>query len=494
MAADANYGSFFDRAVQLADAIKQFVENDSFIIVASHHDADGLSAAGIIGATLLRAKARFTLRIVEELREDILNEISATKPDLVILTDIGSGYLDLLSSYLAAKAILVLDHHALNGRAPTEVLQLNPHEFGIDGARLVSASGVSYFVAKRVSARNLDLSALGVVGALGDMQDKNQKRSLMGLNEYLVQDAVSSGSVKVDSDLVLYGRETRPIHRALAYTTTPYLPDLSGREDNCLALLSTIGIRIKDNDRFRTLANLSQEEKQRLVNAIISHLSSIGFKSSVVLDMVESVYTLVNEPAGSPTRDAREYAALLNACGRTGNPSVGISVALGDRRTALDEANEVVTNYRRALANYMEWLTKTPEAVQKFRSIWVVRGENQIQESMTGAFSSILSSAGSLSSDHAIIVLTRAKDSGIKLSARAPPKLLKLGVNLGVALSVTAEKYAGFGGGHDVAAGAHIRVEDPSSFLQELDEFILGQMQGTVGSRNHNQLLPSTFR
>lgn len=482
MAADPNYDAFLDRAKQVASAIKEHIQNDSFIMAVSHHDADGLSAAGIMGAVLSRAKTRFTIRIVEEIREDIVAEISTTKPDLAILTDLGSGYLDLLGTQLEAKAIVVLDHHPPTGTASNKILQLNPHEFGIDGARLVSAAGVSYFVAKQVTDRNADLSALAVVGALGDMQDKNEKRSLMGLNELLVEDGVSAGNLKVDSDLVLYGRETRPIHRALAYTTTPYLPDLSGREDNCLALLSSAGIQIKTGDRFRTLADLTQEEKQKLVNAIISHLSSIGFQSSVVLDMVGTVYTLVNEPAGSPTRDGREYASLLNACGRTGNPSIGISVGLGDRRIALEEANEVVSSYRKTLANYMDWLTKTPNAVQKLKSIWVIRGENTIQESMTGAFSSILSSAGSLSLDHAIIVLTRAKDNGIKLSARAPPKLLKLGVNLGAALNATTKKYSGFGGGHNVAAGAHIKVEDPMPFLRELDEAIFGQMQGTFGN------------
>jgi RecJ-like exonuclease len=304
----------------------------------------------------------------------------------------------------------------------------------------------------------------------------------MGLNEILVEDAVSSGNVKVDTDLVVYGRETRPIHRSLAYTTTPYMPNLSGREDNCLTLLSNAGIRLKDGDRFRTIADLTQDEKQKLLNAIMSHLNSIGFQSSVVLDMVGSVYTLVNEPPGGPTRDAREFSALLNACGRTGNPSIGVSVGMGDRKTALDEANEVVTTYRKTLATYMEWLTKSPEAIQKFKVIWVIRGENQIQESMTGAFSSIISSAGNLSADNAIIVLTKAKDGGIKLSARAPPKLLKMGMNLGSALSTTAKKYSGFGGGHNVAAGAHIKVDEPTQFLQELDQALLDQMKQNHGS------------
>lgn len=482
MSTNVSYDAFLARAKEISSVIKENIQADSFFTVISHHDADGLSSAGIIGSALSRASTRFTIRIVEELREDILDEINKTGPEAVIFADIGSGYLDLLSTHLNAKTSFVLDHHPPNAQIPRNMAQLNPHEFGIDGAKLVSAAGVSYFVARELSEQNKDLSAIAVVGALGDMQDRNERRALAGMNELIVEDGVASGNVRVDSDLVLYGRETRPIHRALAYTTTPYLPNLSGREDNCLALLSTNGIRLKEGDRFRTIADLSQDEKQKLLNAIISYLTSIGFQSNVVLEMVGTVYTLVNEPAGSPTRDGREFSALLNACGRTGNPSIGISVGLGDRKTALEEANDVVTIYRKTLAGYMEWLTKSPEAIQKFASVWVVRGENEIEDSMTGAFSSILSSAGNLSPDHALIVLTRSKEGGIKLSARAPPKLLKLGINLGAALSNVSKKYGGFGGGHNVAAGAHIRIEDPSEFLKELDTALLAQMKSDVGS------------
>jgi len=316
------------------------------------------------------------------------------------------------------------------------------------------------------------------------MQDKNEKRALIGMNEILVEDGIASGTVRVDQDLVLYGRETRPIHRALAYTTTPYLPNLSGREDNCLTLLSNSGIPVKDGDRFRTVADLSQDEKKKILDAIIGYLVSIDFQTSVVKDLIGTVYTLTNEPPGSPTRDAREYSAMLNACGRTENPSIGISVGLGDRKTALQEAIEVVASYRKILASYMEWLTNTPDAIQKFKTIWVIRGENQIQDTMTGAFSSIISSAGNLSQDSAIIVLTKSKEGGIKLSARAPPKLLKAGVNLGAALSAVSKKYSGFGGGHNVAAGAHIRVEDPVEFLQDLDEAIQAQMDTRDSGQN----------
>jgi len=480
LAADGQIEAFLLRAQEAAEVLSKHLQAEAAFTAISHNDADGLSSAGIVGAMLARGGSRFKLRIVEELREDIVDEISAGHPDIVVFTDIGSGYSELVNSRLDAKQVVVLDHHPPDGMAGPKITQVNPHEFGIDGATRVSAAGVAYLVARAVDEANKDLSTLGIVGALGDMQDKNEARALTGLNELIVNDAVSSGSAQVNSDLVLYGRETRPVFRALAYTTSPYLPNLSGREDNCLLLLSQAGIPLKDGDRFRTVADLSQDEKQKLLNAIISFLTSQKLPSNVVLDMVGTVYTFINEPPGSPTRDAREYSALLNACGRTGNPSIGVSIGLGDRGSALTEANEIVVGYRKTLAGYMEWLTKSPDAIQKFKVIWAIRGENQIQESMTGAFSSIISSAGNLTPDHAIIVVTKAKDGGIKLSARAPAKLLQRGMNLGAALNVTAKKYDGFGGGHNVAAGAHIKTDDPVPFLEELDQALSSQLKPDV--------------
>jgi len=182
MAFEGNRKAFLERANAVANVIKDNIQKDSFFVAVSHHDADGLSSAGIMGSALTRTNARFTLRIVEELREDIVNEISKTKPDIAIFTDIGSGYLDLLNSHLEAKTAIILDHHPPNAEAPGQIMQLNPHEFGIDGATKVSAAGVTYLVARAMSQNNKDLSALGIVGALGDMQDKNEKRALMGLN------------------------------------------------------------------------------------------------------------------------------------------------------------------------------------------------------------------------------------------------------------------------------------------------------------------------
>jgi RecJ-like exonuclease len=465
------------RAAEASEILRDKASLGSKILLLSHYDADGLAAAGIMGSSLARIRAYFQLRVIKELDLGTLDEALRSAPDLLVLTDIGSGYLDSLTKVAREHEILVIDHHPPTGNPPEKVFQVNPHEFKVDGATEISAAGLAYFVARKMSASNNDLSALAVVGALGDMQDKNNERRLRGPNELAVQDGIVCGCLKTDKDLLLFGRETRPIHRALALTTTPYLPYLTGEEDNCTALLASHKIPLKVGERWRTASDLSREEKQTLLSAIVELLVSKGFKGSKAVELIGTVYTITNEPLGSPTRDAREFSSMLNACGRTGRQGLAVSVCFGERGAILEEVQQVIANYRKTLAEYMEWLTGTPSAVMELKAVCVVRGEDKIAENMTGAFSSILSSAGHLNPNKATIVGARSRDGGVKISARAPEVLLKKGVDLGLALQKASAAFGGFGGGHNVAAGAHIPSTNPEEFYRMVDSLILEQMK-----------------
>jgi len=465
------------RAAEAAGILKDRASHGSKILLLSHYDADGLSAVGIMGSSLARIKANFLLRVIKELDPETLDEALRCEPDLLVLTDIGSGYLDGLARTAEEHEVVIIDHHPPTGTAAQRVVQVNPHEFGIDGATQISAAGLAYLVARKLSPMNVDLSVLAVVGALGDMQDKNNERRLRGPNELAVQDAVSCGCIKTDKDLLFFGRETRPIHRALALTTTPYLPHLSGEEDNCTALLVAHKIPLKVGERWRTTSDLSREEKQTRLSAIVELLVSKGFKGNKALELIGTVYTITNEPAGSPTRDAREFSSMLNACGRMDRQGLAVSICLGERGIVLDEVQELIASYRKTLAEYMDWLAETPSAILELETVCVVRGEDKIGENMTGAFSSILSSAGHLKPNKATIVAARSRDGGVKISARAPEILLKKGVDLGLALQKAAATLGGFGGGHNVAAGAHIQTANPEDLYRMIDNLILGQMK-----------------
>ncbi len=473
---------FLDSAEHAAKAILETAKEDGFIHVFSHLDADGIAAAGIIAKALFRLDARFRVRITQWIEDRIVGEILADKPQLAIFTDLGSGYVDLLNEKLASFKIVILDHHQIVGKESGNFVHVNPHLHGVDGAREISGSGVAYYVAKAMDKVNVDLAPIAVVGALGDMQDKYDQRMLSGLNEKIVEDATGSGLLTVEKDLIFFGRETRPIHKTLASTTSPFIPGISGEEDKSLAFLANLDIKPRHGDKWRALRDLSEEEKKRLCSALADYLLSKGLHYEVS-NLIGHVYILNHEEPWTPLRDAREFAVLLNSTGRMDRSSLGIAVCMGDRGLALEGANKVLEDYRRTINKYLGWIMEKPERVRECENIYVVCGENFIDDKIIGAISSILT--GSLPNpEKPLIAYANLEDEGLaKISARTMDTMVNKGVNLGEVMQVASEKFHGKGGGHNVAAGAQVPVEDISDFISTVNELIGKQLKGEkIGS------------
>jgi RecJ-like exonuclease len=477
---------FLASAARAAEAILETVKKDGFIHVFSHLDADGVAAAGIMGKALFKLDARFRLRVTQWIDEKIIGEIISDKPQLVVLTDFGSGYLDLLNEKVPGFKVLILDHHQVTGDVENgNFIQVNPHMHGIDGATEVSGSGVAYFVAKAVSAENVDLAPIALVGALGDLQDKNEQRQLGGLNAIIVEDAVAAKLVTVEKDLTFFGRETRPIHRALAATTSPFIPGISGEEDKSLAFLDSLDIKPKEGDRWRALRDLTEDEKKKLSSALADYLISRGLHSEVE-NLIGNVYVLAKEEPWTPLRDAREFALVLNSTGRLDRPSLGIAICMGDRAAALEEANKVLEDYRKSISTYLGWVMEKPERMKEFEHIYVVYGETFINEKIIGTISSILVSGLEHPEKPLIAYANIIEENAAKFSARTTDMALSKGVNLGNVMHVASEKYGGKGGGHNVAAGAQVPIDQIENFINTVNDLIGKQLKGEKVGSNHN--------
>jgi single-stranded-DNA-specific exonuclease len=479
-----NVAAFLNSATKASEAILETVKQDGFIHVFSHLDADGVAAAGIIGKALLRLDAKFRIRITQWIEERIAGEILADKPDLIIFTDLGSGYLDLLNQKLRDFRIVILDHHQTVGEESDNLVHVNPHLYGIDGAKDISGSGVAYFVAKAVDKVNVDLSPVAVVGALGDIQDKYDQRMLGGLNEKIVQDATEAGLLTVEKDLIFFGRETRPIHRTLASTTSPYIPGISGEEDKSLAFLASLDIKPRDGDKWRALRDLSDDEKKRLCSALADYLLSKGLHYEVS-SLIGHVYVLNREESWTQLRDAREFSVLLNATGRMDKAGLGVAVCMGDRGLAFEGATKVLEEYRKNISKYLGWIMEKPERMKEFENIYIVNGESFIDDKIIGAVSSILSTSLPNPEKPLIAYANVEEDDLAKFSARTVDTVINKGVNLGEVMQVAAEKFQGKGGGHNIAAGAQVPIEDIDDFLKVVNELVGKQMKGErIGSQN----------
>ncbi len=481
-----NIEGFLAAANEAAKVILETAKKDGFILVFSHLDADGVAAAGVMGKMLHRLDARFRIRVMQWVDDKIIGEVIADKPQLVILTDFGSGYLDLLNEKIPNVKVVILDHHQINSKViNSNFTQVNPHMFGIDGATDVSGSGVAYFAAKAVNSANVDLAPIALVGALGDMQDKYEQRSFRSLNEIIVNDGVAAGLLKVDKDLIFFGRETRPIYKMLTTTTNPFIPGLSGQETEALNFVANLGIPLKQGDKLRALCDLTDDERKRLCTALADYLLSKGLHLEVE-NLIGYIYVLTKEEPNTALRDAREFAVVLNSAGRMDRPSLGIAICMGDRKAALEESNKILEDYRKNISKYLGWVSEKPERMRELENIYVIYGENFINEKIIGTVSSIIVSNLANNEKPLLAFANIEAEKAAKFSGRTTEAALRKGVNLGDVMRIASEMHGGKGGGHNIAAGAQVPLDKVIDFVKTADELVGRQLKGEkLGSNSH---------
>ncbi len=453
-------------AENIGKRITQLIKEGRTILVLGHLDADGITSASLIGKLIQRKKGRYIIRIYGELNQQLLNELKDEEYDFHIFCELGSG----LAKYIQASLNdrwLIVDHHQINSDEAKMKRIFNAWQFDFDGGKEISAAGMAYFIAKKIDEDNIDLSWLPVVSMVADRQDQGEKHSVYGLNRKILDDAISVGLVKVVIDLLLYGRETKPLHEALASTTTPFIPNLSGNRDACLATLVSTGIKLKQNGRWRTLSELNQEEKKKIIEAVVPYFSQVATASETVNSIIGEVYTMEKEDEHSSLRDAREFGTLLNACCQMKQTGIGVSLCLGDRSNALSESEKILSEYRRTLNRLIHMLLEEEGKIVEKSGFNMIVGDGIVDEDILGSLASIMIGITRFEKK---ILLARTTIAGFyKLSLRRPPQV-NSSINLGLIVQELCELHEGSGGGHEAAAGGKIPTSQLKEFLEALDK------------------------
>ncbi|MHA1784391.1 MAG: DHHA1 domain-containing protein [Candidatus Helarchaeota archaeon] len=468
---------FFKEAEKVSNRIKEWIAAGEKIRITSHLDADGVSAAGIIGKALYRENANFHIRIIRQLERDFIEDLKKEESRCLIFTDMGAGQLALLKDELQDKEIIILDHHKPVDPDFEGLLHLNPHKFEIDGTDHVSGAGVTFFCVKALNEKNKDLAPLAIVGAIGDRQEKGEFNSLIGLNRDIIKIGEELGYLEEKKDLRIFGRETRPIHLALKFNNEPYFPGLSGDEDGCLRFLISIKIPIKKGDEFRTISELSKEEKRNLVTELMKYGISHGLSKDDAEKIIGMTYTLLKEKKGTVLRDANEFSALLNSCGRLDKAGLGIAICMGDRDLALSEAEENLSLYRKHIAEALGWFEKEYPVTER-DSILSFHGGEIIDEKIIGTIASIAAVSSIVDKSKPLIGIAFSDKGYSKVSARGNPKLIQKGLDLGTAIRETLKELEidTEGGGHNIAAGARIPTNLEENFLNVLNQKVKSQI------------------
>jgi len=447
------------------DKISDCIKSKKSISVTTHIDCDGLTSGSIITKALIRAGARCTVRTSKEFSKKVIDSLKKDSRDFHVITDLAGGFANNLDESLGENWI-VLDHHQISEKEHDNQKVINAWKYGIDGGTEICAGGMAYLAAMALDDKNSDLSAIAVVSALGDRQDQGERKSFIGKNYEIANTAKEEGLVDIDLDLLLVGRETRPLPDALAFTSQPFIEGLTWNRDACLSLLNSSGIQLKDGGRWRVPAELNDEEKRSVIETI-SKFTSGKNATEIMSELIGYTYTFPREDKRSFLRDGREFSTMLNSCGRISRAGVGIAVCMGDRNKILREGETILTDYRKMIREYMNVLTNERWRVSESKTCVMVNGEGIVPEMMTGTISSLI--AGSPKNAGKIVILrTGGEENTIKFSSRKSFGC-KSEINLSELMRMGAEKFDGVGGGHNAAAGAKITKDKLDGFLDYLE-------------------------
>jgi RecJ-like exonuclease len=447
------------------DKVSDCIKTGKSISVTTHLDCDGLTSGSIITKALIRAGANCTVRTSKEFSKKIVESFKTDSRDFHIVTDLGGGFAKDLNEAVGDNWI-VLDHHQISEEEKENQNVINAWNYGIDGGSEICAGGMAYLASVALDEKNSDLSAIAVVSALGDRQDQGERKSFVGKNFEIANVAKEEGLVDIDLDLLLVGRETRPLADALAFTSQPFIEGLTWNRDTCLSLLNSSGIQLKDEGRWRVPAELNEEEKRQVIEAITKFTSEKN-STEIASELIGYTYTFPREDKLSFLRDGREFSTMLNSCGRINRSGVGMAVCMGDRNKILREAETILTDYRKMIKEYMNILSNERWRISESETCVMVNGEGIVPETMTGTISSLI--AGSPKNIGKIIILrTKGEENTIKFSSRKSFSC-KSDINLSELMRKGAEKFNGIGGGHNAAAGAKITKDKLDEFLNYLE-------------------------
>ncbi len=451
---------FRDQARRVAEKFSREA-GDKPVRLISHFDADGICSASILASGLRSAGISYHLSMVKQLSDEVLSTFRNEPYEIYLFADLGSGQYSQIMNRFPDKLVFILDHHpvAKNLAESGSITMLNPHMAGVDGSKLISGAGVAFFFSEALDTRNRKLAHLALIGAIGDSQENN---GFDGLNAGILASALEQGIIKKESSIRWFGIETRPILNLLAYNTDLTIPGVTGSESDSAAFLNQLGIEPKIENRWKLLGDLTGEEVKKLIAGIVMRRSSEKEPENILGQR----YIIVDEEEKSLFRDAKEFATLLNACGRMGKPYLGLGACLKD---SLSRAGvlELANLYKQELINSLRWY----ESQKKAQSPYIVSGKGyliinavgNIKATVIGTLASIISKSGELPDGSLIMSLAHDEGGITKVSVRSvgePP------LDIREIISALVGEVGGEGGGHRNAAGAIIKTENEDLFIK----------------------------
>ena len=277
---------------------------------------------------------------------------------------------------------------------------------------------------------------------IGDVME----REIYKIRKEIIKDS----NVQIKKGLMIYP-STRPLDKALEFSSRPFIPGVSGNPEGIYEILNEAGIK-RIGKKYKALIDLNELEMKNLTTAVTLRLSS-----NKISDYIGNLFLM---KFFNKIEDAREISAIINACSRMDNSEIALLLCLGNSE-ARKKAERIHIRYKQQIISGLRYIEKNGNI--QGREYVIINAKDQIKDTLIGTLASILSFS-SIYKEGTVIVAMAYNDDKIKISTRMvgsqSPRNLKQLMD-----SVTSMLGKGDCGGHKYAAGGTIYIEDEERFI-----------------------------
>ncbi|MHA1577780.1 MAG: DHHA1 domain-containing protein, partial [Candidatus Thorarchaeota archaeon] len=217
-------------------------------------------------------------------------------------------------------------------------------------------------------------------------------------------------------------------------------------------------------------------DKQKIIQKLIGIILDSYDNPTVATGIVGNIVTLKNRPPRTEMRSAKEFSTLLNACGRNRRAEIGVQICLNDQ-DAFEEGKILLQQHRRNLALAIRRVESG--GFEEKPGMYVVN-DPETQDTIIGVVIGMAQGSRIIPWDRPVIgVSTNTTDDSplVKISGRAKKQVLNKGVNLKDIFSSVSDtlneqegKLVAEAGGHPMAAGAFVHMDNLEEFLERVSK------------------------
>jgi len=369
------------------------IEEKKDIFIFTNSTVDGLICGSIIFKSIFNNFGNATIRCFTEKIEKSIDEIFNEKHDFYIFTDFNSNIIDRIKTVFYKDTFLFISTDSILKSENNTTYEniLNPWLYNLDGQKEINCAGLAYFLIKNFDRKSNDIAYLPIISALSKDQDIGEDKSLIGLNNEILQTILNLNIIEKRKRLDISEVETMPITNVLENNMNHYIKEITWNKKTSLKIIKDSQIQISKVDgNIRLFKDLDEKEFTKLYESIIKFLqeNSKLNDSKIVKDLLFGFsYILNNEEDEGYLKNAKTFVKVIELCVSEQKNALALSICLGDRGgEIINQIQELVIKYNNLIKKTSSHLFAEKWRFYDDRETIFINGEGVIEPKHVNSF------------------------------------------------------------------------------------------------------------